>query len=177
MSVFLKIKERYITHKSYNIVLLRTVMYICAVIQLLWTLLPMALRLPIEERIANLIIIFVIFSLACIVGYIFEVFLFYIIFKKYVDNSVRTAEKQIAPLLFLKLLISFIFNLIGCFINIPSYSLTIEILQQLIAILYLGYIVFGNIFGKKCIAQLIIYLVANGACEIVADLMKTGISV
>lgn len=173
MNIFFKIKERYIIHKSYNIAVLRIIMYICAVAQVLWTLLPMALQLPSVERISNLIIIFVIFSLASIIGYIFDVFLFYIIFKKIVDDSVQTAERQIAPLLFLQLLVPFIFNLIGCFINIASYSFIIKILQLLVAILYFGYIILDNVFEKKCIKQIIIYLVADGVCGIVADLIKT----
>lgn len=163
MNVFLKIKERYIVHKSYNIIVLRIIMYFCTVAQLIWTLLPMVLRMPSVEQITSLIIAFGIFSLALIVGYLFEVLLFYIIFKKHVDNSVRMAEKQVAPLLFLRLLVSFIFNLIGCFINIPSSSLIIEILRWLITILYLGYIVFGNVFKEKCIMRLIIYIVADRA--------------
>jgi len=175
MNFFLKLKERYIIHKSYNIIVLRIIMYICTVAQLIWTLLPMVLRLPTIERITSLIITFVIFSLACIIGYLFDVFLFYIIFKKYVDNSFRTAEKQVAPLLFLQLLIPFIFNLIGCFINIPSSNLTVGLLQQLIAILYLGYIVFDNIFKEKCVMQLIIYLVIDRVCEMLTNLLKAGI--
>lgn len=175
MNIFLNLKERYIVHKSYNIIVLRIIMYICTVAQLVWTLLPMILRLPSVERVTSLIIIFVIFSLACIVGYLFDVFLFYIIFKKYVDSSVRMAEKQVAPLLFLQLLVPFIFNLVGCFVNIPSSNLTIGFLQQLIAILYLGYIVFSNIFKEKCVMHLIIYLVADRVCDILANLLKTGI--
>lgn len=177
MGIFSKLKERYIVHKSYNIIVLRIFMYIFTVAQLLWTLLPMALRLSYVERITSLIIIFVIFSFACIIGYLFDVLLFYIIFKKYVDNSVQVAEKQVAPLIFLQLLIPFIFNLIQYFINIPSSRLIVGLLQQLVAILYLGYIVFGNVFKERCVMNLAVYFVADSVCEMLVNLLKSGIMI
>lgn len=177
MTIFLKWKERYIAHKSYNIITLRIAMYLCIVTQLIWALFPRVLQSISTEQITSLIIIFVIFSLAYIASYLFDVFLFYVVFKKYVNHSIRMAEKQVAPLLFLQVLVPFIFNLIGSFMIIPNSSFAIKAIQQLIAILYLSYIVFGNIFKEKCVTRLVIYLVVDRVCEMLADLLKTGISI
>ncbi len=176
MSIFVKLKERYILDKKYNIMALRAIMYFCVVIQLIWTLMPVVLQMPVLELVTSFIIAFISFSFAYVVGYLLEVFLFYIIFKKYLNNSLRTAEKQVAPLLFLKILVPFIFNLIGYFLNIPSLNVTIKLLQFLIVVLYMCYLVFGDIFKEKCIMRLFVYLIGSQLCEGLAILMKMGIN-
>lgn len=177
MKIFFKLKERYIIHKSYNIRALRIILYVCTVTQFLMVLLPTMLHTLSVGQIISFIVTLVVFSTSYIIGYLFDVFLFYIVFKKYVNNSIRIAEKQIAPLLFLQLLVPFIFNLIGCFFNIQTVTFTIEILQLLITILYLGYIVFGNIFKEKCVIHMFVYLVMDRFVDVLAILLKTGFTI
>ncbi len=174
MKFFSELKKRYIIDKSYNLVALRTIMYVCVMLQLLWTLLPMVLELPTTGRITSLILSFILFSVVYIVGYFCNVLLFYIIFKKYVNRSIHMGEKQIAPLLCLQMLIPFIFNLVGYFINMPNFSLMIRVLQRLISILYVSYLVFGKVFKEKCVMNMILYFVVDIVFVLLADLLKVG---
>lgn len=82
------------------------------------------------------------------------------------------AEKQIAPLLCLQLLIPFIFNLVGCFISMPDFSLTIKILQWVISVSYISFLVFGNVFKEKCVLRMIIYFIVNIGFELLVNLLN-----
>ena len=64
------------------------------------------------------------------------------------------------------MLIPFIFNLVGFFVVTKDFNTEIKIIQFAITTLYVGYLVFGNVFKEKCIIKMIVYFMINLLLEI-----------
>ena len=169
---FKKLTERYIVQKSYNITLLRVFVYICVIAQLVLRVSHILFKLSAIEIIKALFIPLITLSFSVIFGYFMEIIIFYIVFKKYVNNSISMAEKQIAPLVFLNILIPLLFNLIGLLINIPDIKFIIMILQYLAMFLYIGYIVFGGVFKEKCVKNMVVYFAVDIAFDLLSGFIN-----
>lgn len=166
MNILKKFKEYFIIEKTYNIGLLRCLMGFMLVVQILLSMIPILIQRTISVQIINLIYVTISLLFAFVVDYIVDILLFYIIFRKQLNKSFRIAEKQIAPLLFLQMLIPFIFNLVNFFVATKDFNNEIKIIQFVITIIYVGYLVFGNVFKEKCIIKMIIYFMINLLLEI-----------
>ena len=168
MQIFL---DKILIKKDYNISLVRILSFLFFFLSLL-----VGVYRTVSLSLGSIITIFLIAAFVFIFSYLVEILIFYLVFKKHLSGF-KMAEKQIAPLIFVEWFLFLLLSILQLFIEIPNIRLFNLALNQILPVIYIGYLIHKNTFQSKCYTCGVVYILINLLLvlpNIMTNLMSSG---